>query len=168
MRLDELRACLMKKPPVCPYCNREAELKTGREVYSDRRDLRNRWVWVCEPCDARVGCHSNTKTPLGRLADAKLRKAKKRAHAAFDQLWKGRHMTRANAYRWLANKLGIDVRECHIGHFDVETCYRVCDVVRTHNTEKGHGENRRQDSQRKKRRAAKRRLRDEGGAGSTA
>lgn len=79
--------------------------------------------------------------PLGRLADAALRKAKIRAHAAFDRTWRILYTTRheadttytvgrarASRYKLLAELLGIPARECHIGMFDVQTCERVIEL----------------------------------------
>jgi len=116
---------------LCDYCDRPAKLVTGVAIYGNRRpDLHHLRFWHCDcvPGGAYVGCHrkgvgqgGGTK-PLGRLADAKLREAKQRAHAAFDPLWKGRRMKRHEAYRWLAKELGISFENCHIGMFDVEQC----------------------------------------------
>lgn len=70
------------KPPICPYCERPAEfLASSARVYHGR-DYGP--VWACLPCAAWVGCHKGTTQPLGRLANAELRKAKMAAHAAFD------------------------------------------------------------------------------------
>lgn len=90
-----------------------------------RRDLHNKDFYICAPCDAYVGCHMNTITPLGRLANTELRAAKSAAHRAFDTKWQGGGMTRKQAYRWLSVQLGILPELCHIGMFDVETCQRV-------------------------------------------
>lgn len=118
----------------CDYCKRPAELVTGREIYPRRPDLFRLHFWRCEPCGAYVGCHKaeggngdGTK-PLGRLANAELRAAKIRAHAAFDPLWRERGMKRHKAYGWLAERLGIQKSECHIGMMDVAMCERVVDA----------------------------------------
>ena len=34
-------------------------------------------------------------------------------------------MARVSAYKWLAEALGIDPADCHIGMFDVDLCQRV-------------------------------------------
>lgn len=122
------------KAPTCPYCGRVSVFReTSFHLYANR-DFGP--VWECSPCRAWVGCHKGTKVPLGRLADAKLREAKRRAHAAFDPLWikkmqlegckKGR--ARGKGYVWLAHQLGINVKDCHIGMFDVAQCERVVEV----------------------------------------
>ena len=122
----------------CPYCDGDAVLVTGEVIYPHRHDLNNLFFWSCDPCNAYVGCHKkgapigNTRSdgtvPLGRLANASLRKAKSLAHAAFDPLWKSKNISRRSAYQWLANELAIDINDCHIGMFDLEMCNRVVEV----------------------------------------
>lgn len=120
--------------PACPYCDRAAELVTGKAIYPHRPDLFGKFFWQCKPCGAYVGCHPGTQNALGRLADAKLREAKQQAHAAFDPRWKGTGKDygkrRRNAYAWLAEQLGIAPANCHIGMFDVDQCRRVVEVCR--------------------------------------
>ncbi len=111
--------------PVCPYCGETSRLTTGREIYPKRSDLHHKDFYICAPCDAYVGCHMNTLTPLGRLANAELRAAKSAAHRAFDTKWQWGGMTRSRAYHWLSCRLNIPGELCHIGMFDVETCQRV-------------------------------------------
>ncbi len=114
---------------VCPYCGALAEfVEDSSEFY--RRDYGP--LYVCRPCDARVGCHDGTRKPLGQLANKELRAAKMRAHAVFDPYWKGngskrghRGRRRREAYRILANAMGIPSQECHIGMFDVTQCERA-------------------------------------------
>lgn len=111
---------------ICDYCNKPAVLVSGDIVYPHRDDLYHKKFWLCEACKAYVGCHCPGSNPLGRLANAELRKAKKAAHAAFDPLWISKKFaTRKLAYKWLANVLKIELNNCHIGMFDVETCQRA-------------------------------------------
>lgn len=116
--------------PVCPYCKELSLLKKGREVYPHLPELQHKNFYVCEPCDARVGCHAKTLRPLGRLADAELRVLKIRAHAAFDPIWRSENtiMSRNEAYEWLSVELKINRRDCHIGEFDVDLCRRAIDA----------------------------------------
>jgi len=113
---------------VCRYCGREAVKKTGGEVYPHLPNLKKKIFWVCDPCDARVGCHGLTDKPLGDLANAELRKARSEAHRAFDPLWKTGTMTRSFAYAWLSKRLGINEELCHIGMFDAAMCRKVVEV----------------------------------------
>lgn len=120
----------MPSVTVCPYCDVQAALVPGSTIYLERGDLAGKMFYRCEPCQAWVGCHPGTTTPLGRLANAELRAAKMRAHFAFDRLWKARRAlgvldARSKAYKWLTAMLGIERKDCHIGLFDVQTCERV-------------------------------------------
>lgn len=121
----------------CPYCCRPAALvKNSTNVYKVGRDFGP--VWVCWHCEAWVGCHKGSKryAPMGRLANAALRKAKQAAHAAFDPLWKAKmrkdglrkSAARKAAYAWLAAELGIEPKNCHVGYLDVAGCMRVIEV----------------------------------------
>jgi hypothetical protein len=121
--------------PACPYCGKNSELVTGRDVYPGRQNLWDKPIYRCAPCGAWVGCHPGTTRALGRLADAGLRRAKMAAHDAFDPLWRkgpggaaAHFQTRATAYEWLSGQLGVPVRNCHIGMFDTVLCNRVADV----------------------------------------
>lgn len=128
---------------LCPYCDRRARLVTGAHIYRNRPDLAAQRYWRCDPCDAHVGCHqrgqrvqvgdrkvrSDGTLPLGRLANAELRAAKQRAHAAFDRLWRSGEIERREAYAWLAGVLGISGANCHIGLFDVDGCEAVIAAV---------------------------------------
>ena len=118
----------------CPYCASSAEMVSGDVIYPHRPDLFDKNFWRCDPCGAYVGCHPvgpghDGTRPLGRLANAELRRAKQAAHAAFDPIWKNREMSRANAYRWLANRLAIPSADCHIGVFDIPQCKAVVEAV---------------------------------------
>ena len=119
----------------CDYCNRPAELVNGATLYPHRRDLVRLLFYRCEPCGAWVGTHRGSTVPLGRLANAELRRAKQAAHSAFDPLWKSRRMSRSEAYAWLAKALGVSLANCHIGMFDVEGCRAVVAAVAALRTE---------------------------------
>jgi zinc-finger-containing domain len=120
----------------CDYCHRPAALVTGEAIYPHRPDLASKKFWHCEPCGAWVGCHPPHRKrkqagtePLGRLANAELRRAKQAAHAAFDPLWKSREMTRTEAYAWLAGAIGVSVSNMHIGVLDVDGCNAVIAAI---------------------------------------
>ena len=79
-------------------------------------------AWWCRPCDAIVGCHQNTKTPLGTMANAELRTWRRKAHEKIDPLWRGGGLSRKEVYSFLKNHFD---REIHIGGADIETCKRI-------------------------------------------
>lgn len=116
------------RAPICPYCHMPSVYVTGAILYPKYPRLHGKSFWLCRPCDAYVGCHAGTANPLGRLANAELRAAKMRAHAAFDPIWRDGKVGRTEAYRWLANRLGLSRRDAHIGNFDIELCNRVVEA----------------------------------------
>ena|ERR1700679_702984 len=121
----------------CPYCGDRAVLVDSAEVYGGR-SYGN--IWLCRPCAAWVGVHAGSPTyqPLGRLANASLRRAKMDAHAAFDPLWRqppnaAKAGARKRAYAWLAAAMGLTAKQTHIGAFDEAQCARVvalCEAAR--------------------------------------
>ena len=127
---------------ICDYCGTPAKLVTGWTIYPHRPDLAEKLFWHCETDDAYVGCHApgavyyengKRKTytngvPLGRLANAELREWKKRAHAAFDPVWKSARMSRREAYAWLSAKMNIPIAACHIGMFTPDQCRQVVSI----------------------------------------
>lgn len=116
-----------QKAPICPYCEAPAVLVDSVEVYSRSYGL----IWLCRDCQAWVGIHKNSplSAPLGRLANAELRKLKIQAHAAFDPLWKSGAMTRPEAYKHLAKLMRIKVKKTHIGFFDADQCRQVIELL---------------------------------------
>lgn len=115
---------------LCPYCGKPARLVGGDAVYPHRTDLYGKFFYLCNPCDAWVGCHPETMKPLGRIANAELRRLKVAAHAAFDPLWKDGQISRSTAYSWLARKLLIPPKDCHIGMFNVALCKAAIEACR--------------------------------------
>ena len=109
----------------CDYCQRPAPLVTGREIYPHRPDLYGKKFYKCVPCEAWVGCHPGTETPLGRLADAPLRAAKSRVHALLDPLWRSGKAKRSTVYARLADRIGITPQQCHVGMFDLDRCAKA-------------------------------------------
>lgn len=112
-----------------PRCCGEVRLTDGKELYSHRPDLWEKPFWFCEGCKGYVGCHAGTTHPLGTPATAELRRARAIAHRWFDSLWKEGHVQRKDAYKMLAEYLGIERKQCHIGQFDYDTCHRVLSFV---------------------------------------
>lgn len=129
---EDTRRDWRKNPPRCPYCNGRAKLLTGDFVYVDRPDLAKRLFWACMPCGAWCGVHGNSAraAPLGTLADADLRRMRRQVHDLLDPLWRDGGMARADAYAWLARRLGMDVRRCHVGFFREAQCLAVLAILK--------------------------------------
>ena len=118
---------VLPPPETCPYCGSPVELVNNSEIYG-REYGKWPWAYRCKPCDTYVGMHPYTNLPLGTLANSELREARKRAKSLFQPLWQN-HGTRSNAYRWLAERMGIPAEQCHFGWFTVEQCdlaYKIC------------------------------------------
>lgn len=125
--LRRVKDCL-PVPCSCPYCGGPVTLTSNAAIYGSEY---GRWpyVYLCKPCDAYVGLHPATDLPLGTLANAQLRNARKTSKSAFHALMERRDMKRGDAYAWLSGRMGIPKAEAHFGMFDLERCraaYRVC------------------------------------------
>lgn len=114
----------------CTYCGKPAELANGTDLYPHREDLADKKFWRCVPCEAYVGCHRGTESPMGTLANKNLRAVRSEAHRLFDQVWRNGRHSRDVAYRMLARAMRISVGRCHIGHFSIKECRRVIHIVK--------------------------------------
>lgn len=109
--------------PVPEHCDRccsvNVEFASNARLYG--REF-GKWpkCYICNDCGASVGCHPNTRIPLGRMANRKTRALRAKAHASFDKLWRGGYMTRDQSYTWLANQLNIEPSECHMSQLSDE------------------------------------------------
>ncbi len=118
----------MSLNPICQYCNNKSKLVTSKVIYTDNRNS-HKLFYLCNNCNAYVGCHKGTKIPLGILADSELRIFKGFAHRSFDKLWRNGDMSRKEAYKWLQRQLNIEAKDCHIGMFDINKCKRVIEIT---------------------------------------
>jgi hypothetical protein len=73
------------KNVICPYCNKQAELVSSREIFRRNYDK----LYLCRGCQAWVGSHPDTDEPKGTLAKEPLRILRQRVHKNFDKMWKG-------------------------------------------------------------------------------
>lgn len=113
---------------LCPYCGGVPELRNARDVFGPAADAHGR-LYVCPGCGARVSCHPFSDQAKGRVASARLRSLRRRAHELFDLVWKDGHKrSRYNAYSWLALRLGKPRHLVHMGYFDEAECRQVIDL----------------------------------------
>lgn len=112
---------------ICPYCGQPAKYGPNEEFYGKRYG-KSYMCYYCKPCNAYVGVHQNTTTPLGTMANDELRKLRHECHVLFDPLWRSRKMTRDQAYKWLSDKMG---KEIHMGESDNETCLEIIKQLST-------------------------------------
>lgn len=69
--------------------------------------------------------HPDTNLPLGTLANAALRAARRECKEPFELVWQRGFMQRRDAYLALAGHLGLDEHQCHFGLFEIEECRRA-------------------------------------------
>lgn len=106
---------------ICPSCKKEAPWVENKARYG-RNFGKSYMCYFCKDCDTYVGCHNNTRTPLGTMADKYTMKLRRNAHAVFDKLWKSGKMSRGEAYKKLSDIFG---KEIHIGASDAEMCKKI-------------------------------------------
>lgn len=136
---------------ICPYCNKQTKLITSLEFYGVNY---NTHLYVCEPCDARVGTHKNSLEPLGTMANATLRKARMDTHKIVDRLWQNPFTIhdRSSVYKAIAKLMNMLVKDTHIGMFDYDQCQKVVSLVQTGEVENYlHEQNRIKREKRKER-----------------
>ena len=78
--------------------------------------------------------------PLGVPADERTKRARIKAHSAFDALWKRKDMRRNDAYEWLACRLGLKRDDCHVGMFDFDMCQKVIEICSEVESETRNGD----------------------------
>ena len=125
-------------PTICRYCGGVIKLIPAKMVYGEstrRLGMEGEYVYQCQNCNARVGCHKGTTRPLGNVANEVLRLKRMEAHRVFDALWKSGRMTRTGAYRWLAGELHLRPDRAHIGGFEMDQCQKVIELCEKTNNE---------------------------------
>lgn len=90
----------------CPKCGKPAVCQETR--YGPRNECCGLWSWGNAP-----------------LVSADTHEARKKAHLAFDALWKKYGMPRSYAYARLAEKLHLSPEGCHMKLMDRETAGKV-------------------------------------------
>ncbi len=123
----------MKIPTICRYCGGVIKLVSAQTIYgasTDRLGLTNENIYLCQNCNARVGCHKGTNRPLGNVANEVLRLKRRETHQVFDRFWQDNGMSRTQAYKWLAKQMRLSEKNAHIGGFEMDQCQQVIDLCR--------------------------------------
>ncbi len=108
-------------PDACQHCGSQVKLVNNAEIYG--REYGDwPYAYACSECDAYIGVHPNTDIPLGTLANAKMREARKKGKTLFLALSGRFNGSRTMMYQWLAREMGIPESECHWGMFSVAQC----------------------------------------------
>lgn len=123
------------EPLICPECGSEMILRRSNKYkYPDGTF---RLFFQCKKypdCKAIHGAKQDG-TPLGIPGDEKTRKARIKAHQAFDRFWNYKKMTRTEGYLWLQKQLKYE-NAPHIGLMDVEECQKVVAICQLHKRDK--------------------------------
>ena len=113
----------MKKNVMCPYCLIDCNWVENKEIYGKNYG-KSYMCWLCEKCEAYVGCHNNSKKPLGTPANKELRELRKKCHSLIDPLWRDYSKGRNKVYIELKKNTGIS----HIGESSIEDCKKIIEV----------------------------------------
>ncbi len=101
-----------------------------------RLGLEHEKIYLCQNCNARVGCHKGTDRPLGNVANEVLRLKRMETHSIFDAFWRSHGMTRTGAYKWLSQKMELPEKHTHIGSFEMDACEQVIGLCREYEKNK--------------------------------
>lgn len=121
-------------PTICNLCGGRVIFTSNTLVYG--RSYGSGKCYYCTDCHAYVGTHvPRPKEALGILSNKEMRNWKMKCHHKFDSFWKDfpsskkRHSARNQAYKRLAEELGIPVEECHFGWFDLDMLKKAYQVL---------------------------------------
>lgn len=123
----------LKDMKICRYCGGVIRLVPASSIYGEsaqRLGMKEEWLYQCQNCNARVGCHKGTKRPLGNVVNEVLRLKRMETHQVFDSFWRAKRMSRTKAYRWLSEQMELPESKAHIGGFEMEQCQRLIELCR--------------------------------------
>ena len=123
----------LKDMKICRYCGGVIRLVPASSIYgesAERLGMKEEWLYQCQNCNARVGCHKGTKRPLGNVANEVLRLKRMETHQVFDKFWRAKRMSRTKAYRWLSEQMELPESKAHIGGFEMEQCQQLIELCR--------------------------------------
>lgn len=105
----------------CPYCNQLALWCENKVVYGCNYG-KSYMCYYCADCKAYVGCHLNTRQPLGTMANRETRQWRIATHSLLDPLWQSGQYERREVYKLLRARLG---REVHVGESNIAQCKEI-------------------------------------------
>ena len=129
----------LKDMKICRYCGGVIRLVPASSIYgesAERLGMKEEWLYQCQNCNARVGCHKGTKRPHGNVANEVLRLKRMETHQVFDSFWRAKRMSRTKAYRWLSEQMELPESKAHIGGFEMEQCQQLIELCRKEKAER--------------------------------
>jgi len=109
---------------ICPNCNKPAPWVENKAKYG-RNYGTSYMCYFCKECRYYVGCHNNTRKPLGTMISDEHCKYRKAVHNKIDPLWQTGKIARKHLYSRLSKILGYTY---HTGESDMETCKKVLEI----------------------------------------
>lgn len=106
---------------ICPYCNKEAPWVENKIKYGKNYG-KSYMCYYCKDCDSYVGCHNNSRKPLGVLANSELRHWRMKVHSHIDPVWQTGKLHRKQVYAVISKAIG---KQYHTAEADVETCKKI-------------------------------------------
>lgn len=110
----------------CPYCGAPMILRSADGIYKE--NAQHARLYVCKnypSCNTYVRTQPGTSLPLGTPANQELRALRIQAHRSFDALHQTGHMSKRDAYLWLAKILHAPQSQAHIGYLGEYSCKQV-------------------------------------------
>lgn len=122
----------LPEPKECNCCGSKKVRFINNSILFNREVGEWPYLWHCDDCEAYVGVHPDTRSPMGLLADTATRKARRIAHRELDKIWKKAKLcTRTQAYASLAAFMKMTRQEAHIAMFDEEQCLRAAEWAKS-------------------------------------
>lgn len=120
-----------KRPTKCNLCGGFVIYTTNDKIYGKKYG--SGYCYLCTKCGAYVGTHKpRPKEALGILSNAEMRKMRMSCHGLFDSKWKGKKKgskIRCQLYEKLADEMGIDLKNCHFGYFNMEELVKAYNII---------------------------------------
>lgn len=114
----------MKEKVICPSCNKPA-LWTNNSLVYGRSYGKSYMCYYCKDCDYMVGCHNNTRKPLGTMVGKELRQLRRAVHTKIDPLWQSEKIKRGHLYARISKQLGFTF---HTGEANEEICKKILEM----------------------------------------
>jgi hypothetical protein len=120
----------LNPPTHCDCCGAPGvKLVDNSEIYK-RQYGDWPYAYLCGKCGAYVGLHPHTDLPLGTMADKATRKARQQKRQFLALIESKFCGDRDAGYAWLAEKMGLDPKECHWGLFTLKQCEQAAQIVK--------------------------------------
>jgi hypothetical protein len=117
-------------PTKCNLCGGKVVYISNAKIYG--KQYGSGYCYHCTDCNAYVGTHEpRPKEALGILANKEMREWKMKCHGLFDPLWKNKREKRSKLYSILAFQMGIPIRQCHFGYFDLAALKKAYEILKT-------------------------------------